>query len=115
MIFYFEQHAFDQYTRFLKENEEDILFDTAWINNNAFRINITKKQRFISNNPVTYTIGDTVMLRISDLKLPNKTAKVNAKPPIQNNSVALIRYSVNEKQYFYSINQINKRQTVNRP
>ena len=48
-----------------------IHFDSAWIRNKGFRITFFKKGRIVSNQPISYTKGDTLILSFSDV-FPHK-------------------------------------------
>lgn len=93
---------------------EKIKFDSAWVNNKAFQLYISKETSVISNKPIEYTNGDIIILRISDIINKQQNLKI-ARPPIKYNGKALIRYYVNDKRYFYAIKEIEQIKGANRP
>jgi hypothetical protein len=88
-------------------------FDSLWVDGHAFPISVTKTRGPISNAPVTWKKGDTIILRASHMQ----QAGINTKrisPPYKFKAAALIRYYVNGKKRYLTINKIQKLQTPNR-
>ena len=102
----------------IKVNTKDkMLFDTVWVNNKAFGIYISRGKGIISNTPIKYSYGDTIILRVSDIhskQIENKNTE-NNNPPIKYDGAALISFMVNDKKEYYTIKKIEKQQTINRP
>ncbi len=89
-----------------------IIFDSVWINNESFKMLVTKKVSHISNEEITYTKGDTITLRISNLQNQKKT---ETPPPIIYNGAALFSYKVGNKVDFFTIKEVKTIDTANRP
>lgn len=102
----------DYYFKVKINTAEKINFDSAWINNKSFEIFISKETTSISSAPIKYGKGDIITLRVSDLKNKN-TKTVISKSPIEHNGVALIGYTVNNKQEYFIIKEINKQAPLN--
>ena len=92
---------------------EKTTFETAWINNKAFEIFISKETGSISNVPIKYGNGDTIILRVSDLKNSNANS-VNTEQPIKYDGAALIGYSVKGRNEYFTIKEIKKQSSPNR-
>ncbi len=93
---------------------DNIKFDTAWINNKAFEIYISKETNYVSSQPIKYGNGDIITLRVSNLKNQN-TESVNVNPPIKYDGAALIGYTVNGKREYFTVKEIKKVESPNRP
>jgi hypothetical protein len=93
---------------------DKIKFDIAWINNRKFEIFISKETEAISSEPIKFTKGDIITLRVSDIR--NQNLKIeNLKPPLNYEGAALIGYTVNDKQEYFIIKEIKKQTSPNRP
>ncbi len=93
---------------------ENIKFDTAWINNKAFEIYISKETNSVSSQPIKYGNGDTITLRVSDLK-NQKSKSVNVNPPKKYDGAALVGFTVNGKRNYFTVKEIKKVKSHNRP
>lgn len=103
----------DYYFKVKINTEEKISFDSAWINNSSFEIFISKETAAISSQPIKFSKGDNIILRVSEIK--NKNIKTqNSKPPIEYNGAALISYKVTDKQEYFIIKEIKKQISPNR-
>ena len=93
---------------------EKIVFDTLWINNTAFETFISKESTSVSDKPIQYSKGDIITVRATELKNQNiKPATVI--PPIKYNGAALIGYRINGKQEYFTVTEIKKQSSRNRP
>ena len=63
--------------------------------------------------PIKYGNGDTIILRVSDLKNSNANS-VNTEPPIKYDGAALIGYSVKGRNEYFTIKEIKKQSSPNR-
>jgi hypothetical protein len=107
----------EYYFKIRINTKDQIQFDTAWIDSKAFRIFISKETKAISNNQIKYFIGDTIILRVSDnqySKSQTKNKNIHNKP-IKYEGVALIGYNVNNKREYFTIKEIKKQKSPNRP
>lgn len=102
----------EYYFKLKINTSKQITFDRAWINNESFEIVVTKRVSHISNEKITFTKGDTITLRISDLTIQKKST---TPPPIIYNGAALISYKVKNKEAFFTIKEIKTIDTSNRP
>ena len=103
----------DYYFKVKINTEEKISFDSAWINNSSFEIFISKETAAISSQPIKFSKGDNIILRVSEIKNKN-IKKQNSKPPIEYNGAALISYKVTDKQEYFIIKEIKKQTSPNR-
>ena len=92
---------------------EKIQFDSLWLRNKSFSIFITKGSKSISDKPITFSKGDTIILRVSDLQTTHVLKET--KPPVNFEGAALIGYSVNGKREYYTVREMKKQNTTNRP
>jgi hypothetical protein len=90
-----------------------LVFDTAWIANRAFGLFVSNNSKSISSKPVTYSKGDTIMLRISDLK--NKGTQKQSNPPVKLEGAALIRFTADGEKEYYTVKEIKRLEGENRP
>ena len=107
----------EYYFKIKVNTQGKMLFDTAWINNKTFGIYISKGKGLISNTPTKYSYEDTIILRVSDIHskpIANKNTE-NNNLPIKYDGAALISYTVNGKKEYYTIKEIKKQPTINRP
>ena len=103
----------DYYFKVKINTEEKISFDSAWINNSSFEIFISKETAAISSQPIKFSKGDNIILRVSEIKNKN-IKKQNSKPLIEYNGAALISYKVTDKQEYFIIKEIKKQTSPNR-
>jgi hypothetical protein len=98
----------------IKVNTADkLLFDSAWVNNKAFQVFISKETKSISNEPIKYGNGDVISIRISDIKNQNiKITNSNTIPKFE--GAALISFTVNDKIEYFIIKEIKKQNSPNR-
>lgn len=95
------------------KTSHQLLFDSAWINNNAFKIFLSKDKTPVSSEPITFSKGDSITLRVSELINPNaKTTKSN--PPISFTGAALLSYRVKDKPAYFIIKEITRLPSLNR-
>jgi hypothetical protein len=92
---------------------DNIKFDTAWINKKAFEIYISKETNSVSSQPIKYGNGDTITVRVSDLKNQNSKS-VNVNPPKKYDGAALVGFTVNGKRNYFNIKEIKKQTSPNR-
>jgi hypothetical protein len=98
----------------VKINTADrVTFDSAWIHDKAFGLFISKNVTSVSQEPVQFSKGDTITLRVTDLVNQNVTT-VNSKPPFSFEGAALISYKVKDKQFYYLIKEITRLPPLNR-
>lgn len=95
-------------------SSDKIIFDTLWINDNAFETFISKESTSISDKPVQYGKGDIITVRVTELKNQN-IKPVTVIPPIKYNGAALIGYRINDKRKFFTVKEIKKQSSPNRP
>lgn len=93
---------------------DNLKFDTAWINNRKFEIYISKETTAVSSEPIKFTKGDIITLRVSDIKNQNIKTE-NSSPPINFEGAALIAYKANDKREYFIIKEIKKESSPNRP
>lgn len=73
------------------KTNQNISFDSVWINNKAFKLITTKRRIFISNEPITFSRGDTILIKSSE-STNSKHQNIITSPPIEYNGAALIGY-----------------------
>lgn len=100
----------EYYFKVVIKTKQKIIFDSVWVGNYSNEIFVSKEQKLISNSPIEYFKGDTITLRASVL-YNNKIGKA----PINNNSVALLSYRINEKLKYYSIKKIETQNQIYYP
>jgi len=103
----------DYYFKIKITTSSNIKFDTAWINNKAFEIYISKETNSVSSQPIKYGNGDTITVRVSDLKNQNSKS-VNVNPPKKYDGAALVGFTVNGKRNYFNIKEIKKQTSPNR-
>jgi hypothetical protein len=90
---------------------QNISFDSIWINNKAFKLITTKRRIFISNEPITFSKGDTLLLKSSELTNA-LSQNIITYPPIENNGAALIGYYLKKKRRYLVVKTIETRPSV---
>jgi hypothetical protein len=95
-------------------SDAPVKFDTIWVNNKVLPVYISKETTTVSNQPITFTKGDTIILRASDL-INDGNNKMSVLPPVKLEGAALLSYSINTIQKFQQINIITKRELPNLP
>jgi hypothetical protein len=103
----------DYYFKIKITTSSNIKFDTAWINNKAFEIYISKETNSVSSQPIKFGNGDTITVRVSDLKNQNSKS-VNVNPPKKYDGAALVGFTVNGKRNYFNIKEIKKQTSPNR-
>jgi len=102
----------EYYFKLKINTSKKIIFDSAWINNESFKMVVTKKVSHISNEEITFTKGDTITLRVTNLKNQKKS---DTPPPIIYNGAALFSYKVENKEDFFIIKEVKTIDIANRP
>lgn len=93
---------------------DKIDFDTLWTNNKSFATFISKESTSISDKPIQFGKGDIITIRATELKNQNiKQAIVNS--PIKYKGAALIGYHISGKREFFTVPEIKKQSSQNRP
>lgn len=92
---------------------ETLSFDSLWVNQHALKAFVAQKDG-ISNKPAEYGNGDTITVRASFIKTPNKQI-TNVEPPINHSGAALLGYTVNNKRMYFTISEMEKIIGPNRP
>jgi hypothetical protein len=103
----------EYYFRIRIEKKGDLQFDTAWISNQSYPVFISKETSTATKGPVTYSRGDTVVVRVSHVESSGKE-KSNAIPPIKYNGAGLLIYRFNNNRKFFTIPVIKKQNAPNR-
>ena len=93
---------------------QEIRFDSAWIGNRAHAVAVSKETARVSNQPVTISNGDSIVLRVSVLA-ENAAEARESRPPITFSGAALISFTVNGKQHYMVIKDIKSQQANYRP
>jgi hypothetical protein len=93
---------------------QEISFDSAWIGNRAHTVAVSKGTARVSNQPVTISNGDSIVLRVSVLA-ENAAEARESRPPIAYSGAALLSFTVNGKQHYLVINDIKSKQASYRP
>jgi len=93
---------------------QPITFDTAWIGNRRYAIAVVKEVGRVSNQPVTISNGDSVVLRVSIMARNGGSASEEASL-LDHAEQARILYHVNGKQFFLTVSQIQSTTGHNRP
>jgi hypothetical protein len=93
---------------------QEISFDSAWIGNRAHTVAVSKGTARVSNQPVTISNGDSIVLRVSVLA-ENAAEDRESRPPITISGEALISLTVNGKQHYLVIKNIKSLQASYRP
>ena len=88
----------------------NITFDSIWADNKVFPIFITRETNTVSSNPISYSKGDTIILRGTALA----HAATSIQPDLASGT-ARIRYHTNNKSAYYTINHIEKKESLNLP
>lgn len=104
----------DYYFKVKINSSDNLKFENAWINNKKFEIFISKETAAVSSEPIKFTKGDIITLRVSDIRNQN-TKTENSQPPISFNGAALISYKANDKLEYLIIKEITKESSPNRP
>ncbi len=100
----------DEYFFTIKTTTADkLLFDSAWLPGNAYSLFVIKKDAPVSNEPLTYGNGDTLIVRIS----AQHEQGSQSPPPFSFTGDALLRYQVNKAQQYFIVPKINKQSTPN--
>lgn len=94
--------------------QQEIRFDSAWIDNRAYAVAVSKETARVSNQPVTISNGDSIVLRVSVLA-GNASQARESRSPIRYSGEALISYTVNGKKHYLIINEITSQKVHNRP
>lgn len=102
----------EYYFKLRINTSKELIFDKAWINNESFEMIVTKERSSISNEAIVFTKGDTITLRVSNLKNEKKTVSI---PPIIYHGDALISYKRKNKDAFFTIKEIKTIDTYNHP
>ncbi|HLF64675.1 MAG TPA: hypothetical protein VI603_13015 [Saprospiraceae bacterium] len=95
------------------KTSRQLLFDSAWINDSAFKIFLAKDKTPVSSEPITFSKGDTITLRVSEL-IHQNTHTTSAKPPINFTGAALLSYMVKDKPAYFIIKEITRLPSLNR-
>lgn len=90
--------------------KNNITFDSMWVDNKALPIFIAKETTTVSNNPITYSKGDTIILRGTALAHAATSLQPDLAP-----GAARIRYHVNDKPAYYTIEHVEKKESLNLP
>lgn len=88
----------------------DITFDSMWVDNKALPVFIAREGNTVSSTPVTYAKGDTIILRGTALAHATTSIQPDLAP-----GAARIRYRVNDKSAYYTIEHIEKKESLNLP
>jgi hypothetical protein len=94
--------------------QQEISFDSAWIDNRAHGVAVSKGTARVSNQPVTISNGDSLVLRVSVLE-ESATLARESRSPITYSGAALISFHVNGKRYYLVINDIKSQKANYRP
>lgn len=105
----------EYYFNFKILTADKIEFDTLWINNKAFKTYLQNNKKTVSDKPITFSKNDTVVVRASEFVNERIPTNQVAKAPISYKGTALLRYTVNKKNYYYSIKKIIKKESIYRP
>lgn len=103
----------DYYFKIRVTSKEELNFDSAWIDNMALKLFVSKESGAISNDPVKFGNGDEIVLRISQLNNKNSKPEL-VKAPIPYEGACLISYIVNNTRKYYTIHEIEKVASPNR-
>lgn len=91
---------------------ENIEFDSLWINNKVFKPYLSNNKPSISNQAPVFLKNDTITLRVSDLQSKNFSIST---PPIKYKGNALLRYKIKGNSHYWTIKKIKSVQGINRP
>lgn len=94
--------------------QQEIRFDSAWIDNRAYAVAVSKETARVSNQPVTISNGDSIVLRVSVLA-GNASQVRESRSPITYSGEALISFTVNGRTHYLIINEITSQKVHNRP
>ncbi len=94
--------------------QEEIKFDSAWINNRAYAVVVLKETASVSNQSVPISNGDYIVLRVSALAGNTSQAR-ESRSPITYSGEALISFTVNGRRHYMIINEITSQKAHNRP
>ena len=94
--------------------QQEIRFDSAWIDNRAYAVAVSKETARVSNQPVTISNGDSIVLRVSVLA-GNASQVRQSRSPITYSGEALISFTVNGRRHYLIINEITLQKVHNRP
>jgi hypothetical protein len=94
----------------IKTNQH-ILFDSVWMNNMGFKLITTKRRKIISNAPITFVKGDTILLKTAESK-KDQNNELYTSPPIEYNGDALIGYYLQNKRRYIVVRNIETRSPV---
>ncbi len=93
--------------------ENKIVFDALWVNNKSFKTYLANNRKYVSSAPITFTKNDTITVRVSENSSQTNIPKVKA--PIRYKGDALLRYFINNKPYYLTIQKLQQIDSPNRP
>lgn len=91
------------------QTSEGLEFDSLWIGGKVLKVFIGSKSKVISNEPVTFSRNDTVVVRAS---LSSAVMPVMAGIPVSFSGEALLSYKLNGNKNYYEIRSINKKPDI---
>ena len=94
--------------------QQAIKFDSAWIDNLAYVVAVSKETARVSNQPVTISNGDSIVLRVSVLAMNASQAR-DSRSPITYSGEALISFTVDGRRHYLIINEVKSQKAHNRP
>lgn len=103
----------DYFFKILIQVNEQLAFDSVWINNYSYPLIISKEKTTVNKDGIKISIGDTIILKVSDIY--NKEIKKNILPPMEYAGSALIRYTKETDIKYFTVKEIKEQVSVNRP
>jgi len=91
----------------------DVSFDSLWVDNKVLPAFIAKETHSVSNKPITYAKGDTIIIRGS--ASASTSIPYTPLPAGFTDAAAIIRYRIDGKPVYYRIEQIENKPTLNLP
>lgn len=103
----------DYFFKILIQVNEQLAFDSVWINNYSYPLITSKEKTTVSNDAIKISINDTIVLKVSDIY--DKKIKKAVPPPVKYAGSALIRYTKGRDSKYFTVNEIKEQVPANRP
>lgn len=97
-----------EYSFLLRINtKERLLFDSVWIGKYPYKVVVAKQRNFISNEPISYTKGDTITLKITTYNNSGNYKNIALNQIIYEGD-GLIRYTIKTNSQHFIVKKIQK-------
>jgi hypothetical protein len=88
--------------------DQDLQFDTVWMNNRAYALFATKEKPGGSSQPIVFSKGDVIVLSASEVHYEQAQSQgfIEQDPPQSFAGDALIGFRVNGSRMYFSVQEI---------